>query len=69
MTEVGVASVPGSSFYRGDGGRQQLRFCFCKQDATLMVITDVVYGLAALALLGSGIPSRADVRGSSPTPS
>ncbi|MFM7676796.1 MAG: DUF2214 family protein [Synechococcus sp.] len=26
-----------------------------RQDATLMVITDVVYGLAALALLGSGI--------------
>jgi putative membrane protein len=26
-----------------------------KADATLMVITDVVYGLAALALLGSGI--------------
>ncbi|MCT0226572.1 DUF2214 family protein [Synechococcus sp. CS-1328] len=26
-----------------------------KQDATLMVITDVIYGLAALALLGSGI--------------
>jgi aminotransferase len=35
VTEVGVASVPGSSFYRGDGGRQQLRFCFCKQDETL----------------------------------
>ncbi|MCP9774998.1 DUF2214 family protein [Cyanobium sp. WAJ14-Wanaka] len=26
-----------------------------KQEATLMVITDVVYGLAALAVLGSGI--------------
>lgn len=26
-----------------------------KADATLMVVTDVVYGLAALALLGSGI--------------
>ncbi len=26
-----------------------------KADATLMVITDVVYGIAALALLGSGI--------------
>ncbi len=35
VTEVGVASVPGSSFYRGDGGRQQLRFCFCKRDETL----------------------------------
>ncbi len=36
VTDVGVASVPGSSFYRsGDGGRQQLRFCFCKKDETL----------------------------------
>ncbi len=36
VTTVGVASVPGSSFYRaGDGGRQQLRFCFCKKDETL----------------------------------
>lgn len=36
VTEVGVASVPGSSFYRaGGGGRQQLRFCFCKKDETL----------------------------------
>lgn len=35
VTEVGVASVPGSSFYRGDGGRQQLRFCFCKKEETL----------------------------------
>lgn len=26
-----------------------------RRDATLMVITDIVYGLAALALLGSGI--------------
>jgi aspartate/methionine/tyrosine aminotransferase len=36
VTQVGVASVPGSSFYRaGDGGRQQLRFCFCKKEETL----------------------------------
>ncbi len=36
VTEVGVASVPGSSFYRpGGGGRQQVRFCFCKKDDTL----------------------------------
>ncbi len=33
---VGVAAVPGSSFYRpGTAGRQRLRFCFCKQEATL----------------------------------
>ena len=34
--EVGVAAVPGSSFYRdGAGGQQCLRFCFCKKDDTL----------------------------------
>ena len=34
---VGVATVPGASFYGGtpELGRQQLRFAFCKQDATL----------------------------------
>src|SRR5688572_14205833 len=36
VTDVGVASVPGSSFYRDPlGGRNQLRFCFCKKDETL----------------------------------
>ena len=36
VREVGVAAVPGSSFYRSaDLGRTKLRFCFCKQDATL----------------------------------
>ncbi|HTV02818.1 MAG TPA: aminotransferase class I/II-fold pyridoxal phosphate-dependent enzyme [Luteitalea sp.] len=34
--EIGVAAVPGSSFYRnGSGGRDCLRFCFCKKDETL----------------------------------
>jgi aminotransferase len=34
--EVGVAAVPGSSFYRpGTGGRECLRFCFCKKEETL----------------------------------
>ena len=36
VTDVGVATVPGSSFYRDPaGGRQQLRFTFCKKDETL----------------------------------
>ncbi len=36
VQEVGVAAVPGSSFYRDASlGRERLRFCFCKQDATL----------------------------------
>ncbi len=34
--EVGVAAVPGSSFYRrAVDGRTKLRFCFCKKDETL----------------------------------
>ncbi|MEZ5318195.1 MAG: aminotransferase class I/II-fold pyridoxal phosphate-dependent enzyme [Vicinamibacterales bacterium] len=36
VTEVGVASVPGSSFYRDPAsGRQKVRFCFCKKEETL----------------------------------
>src|SRR6267142_715676 len=36
IREVGVACVPGSSFYSiSDGGNQQVRFCFCKKDETL----------------------------------
>jgi aspartate/methionine/tyrosine aminotransferase len=36
VKEIGVAAVPGSSFYRDpkDGARQ-VRFAFCKKDATL----------------------------------
>jgi len=36
ITDVGVAAVPGSSFYRHpSAGRTKLRFCFCKRDETL----------------------------------
>ena len=36
IKNVGVAAVPGSSFYRDSkDGEQQLRFCFCKKDETL----------------------------------
>jgi aminotransferase len=36
VKEVGVAAVPGSSFYRtAAAGRTKLRFCFCKKDETL----------------------------------
>jgi L-glutamine---4-(methylsulfanyl)-2-oxobutanoate aminotransferase len=36
VTEVGVACVPGSSFYsRPELGARQVRFCFCKKDSTL----------------------------------
>lgn len=42
VSQVGVACVPGSSFYRpgADGGRHQVRFCFCKQDATFTAAAD-----------------------------
>src|SRR4026208_669030 len=36
IREVGVACVPGSSFYSVPSlGHQQVRFCFCKKDETL----------------------------------
>ena len=36
VTNVGVAVVPGSSFYHNPAdGRTQVRFCFCKKDETL----------------------------------
>jgi aminotransferase len=36
IREVGVAVVPGSSFYHDKSlGSQKVRFCFCKKDETL----------------------------------
>jgi aminotransferase len=35
LKEIGLAAVPGSSFYSRGGGRQQVRFCFCKKFDTL----------------------------------
>ncbi len=41
VEDIGVAAVPGSSFYRAPGthaiagGRGRVRFCFCKKDETL----------------------------------
>ncbi|HVP70620.1 MAG TPA: aminotransferase class I/II-fold pyridoxal phosphate-dependent enzyme, partial [Gemmatimonadaceae bacterium] len=34
-TEIGVAPVPGSSFYHDGGGKTIVRFAFCKQLSTL----------------------------------
>ena len=36
VSEVGVASVPGSSFYNSDAGRNKLRFTFSKREETLI---------------------------------
>jgi aspartate/methionine/tyrosine aminotransferase len=36
VKEIGVAAVPGSSFYRDPGaGAKQVRFAFCKKPETL----------------------------------
>ena len=36
VSDIGVAAVPGSSFYRTAGaGSAKVRFCFCKKDETL----------------------------------
>lgn len=37
IEEIGVASVPGSSFYRNpEDGKIQVRFCFCKKEETML---------------------------------
>jgi aminotransferase len=41
IREVGVACVPGSSFYSDPSlGASQVRFCFCKKDETLMLAAE-----------------------------
>ena len=35
VTQAGVAAVPVGAFYRDDGPRHYVRFCFCKSDAVL----------------------------------
>jgi aminotransferase len=52
VREIGVACVPGSSFYCADhvrelGGDRQVRFCFCKTDATLQAAADRLATLAS----------------------
>jgi aminotransferase len=48
VRDVGVAAVPGSSFYKHtEKGRTKLRFCFCKRDETL---ADAAGRLARLKL-------------------
>ena len=41
VTEIGVAAVPGSSFYRNPAdGRTHLRFTFCKKESTLQAAAE-----------------------------
>ncbi len=48
VRQVGVAAVPGSSFYREPGlGRHRLRFCFAKKDETLHAASERLARLRA----------------------
>jgi aspartate/methionine/tyrosine aminotransferase len=48
MREIGVACVPGSSFYSEPGrGARQVRFCFCKRDETLQAAAERLEKLRA----------------------
>jgi aminotransferase len=41
VRDVGVATVPGSSFFQEKSlGRPYVRFCFCKRDSTLDAAAD-----------------------------
>lgn len=47
--EVGVATVPGSSFYVDPArGRSQIRFCFCKRVETLQTAARLLDGLSVV---------------------
>ncbi|HET9479075.1 MAG TPA: aminotransferase class I/II-fold pyridoxal phosphate-dependent enzyme, partial [Pyrinomonadaceae bacterium] len=46
IRDIGVACVPGSSFYSAPSlGQQQVRFCFCKKDETLHAAADRLFKL------------------------
>ena len=50
VADIGVAAVPGSSFYRDPAsGRTKLRFCFAKRDETM---AEADRRLARLAVAG-----------------
>jgi aminotransferase len=35
VSQIGVAAVPGSSFYKSEAGKHKLRFTFSKKEETL----------------------------------
>jgi aminotransferase len=50
VKEIGVAVVPGSSFYHEPSlGRSQVRFTFCKKDETLAAAEDRLQKLKSIA--------------------
>jgi aminotransferase len=46
IADIGVAAVPGSSFYNSALGSQQARFAFCKREETLTAAADRLLKLA-----------------------
>jgi aminotransferase len=50
VREIGVATVPGSSFFRDKQlGRRYVRFCFCKRDETLDLAVERLRKLRVVA--------------------
>jgi len=55
VREIGIAVVPGSSFFHEPGdGSHYIRFCFCKRDATLQAASDRLKKIARTKLTHSG---------------
>ena len=53
VTEIGVAAVPGSSFFSArEHGRRHVRFCFCKKEETLAAAEARLGTLARCSGLG-----------------
>ncbi|MCW3099774.1 MAG: aminotransferase [Chthonomonadaceae bacterium] len=47
ISEIGVATVPGSSFYRNPAdGRTKIRFCYCKKPETLALAAELLHRLS-----------------------
>jgi aminotransferase len=47
IADIGVAAVPGSSFYNSALGSQQVRFAFCKRAETLAAASERLHGLVS----------------------
>ena len=62
VTDVGVAVVPGSSFYHDPAlGNTKVRFCFCKRDETLWAADRRLAKLADLTASSRGPGPRTSV--------
>jgi methionine aminotransferase len=44
-TDIGVAAIPLSAFYANGFDQKVIRFCFAKQDATLVIALEKLKGL------------------------